>query len=300
MSALDKLNGWIFLDKPIGMTSNAALQQIRRNLSKVKAGFVGTLDPLASGFLPVALGKSTKVINLAENLNKKYTFSVKWGEKTDTGDTEGKVIKISKKYPSKDDIKTVLRKFNGIINQMPPKHSSLKVNGVRAYELARKKIPFKLKKRKVNIYKLQINNFISNQISEFKVECSAGTYVRSLAESISDSLGTFGTVTSLRREGFGNFNKNLISLDYFLSLVHSDDLNNVIEPVDSVFNWINVIKINKKQLNKVLKGNCIEMDVFFENNLQTKNLNFVKYKNEIVALGTLEKKTFYPKKILIS
>ena len=300
MSALDKLNGWIFLDKPIGMTSNAALQQIRRNLSKVKAGFVGTLDPLASGFLPVALGKSTKVINLAENLNKKYTFSVKWGEKTDTGDTEGKVIKISTKYPSEDDIKCVLRKFNGIINQMPPKHSSLKVNGVRAYELARKKIPFKLKKRKVNIYKLQINNFISNQISEFKVECSAGTYVRSLAESISDSLGTFGTVTSLRREGFGNFNKNLISLDYFLSLVHSDDLNNVIEPVDSVFNWINVIKINKKQLNKVLKGNCIEMDVFFKNNLQTKNLNFVKYKNEIVALGTLEKKTFYPKKILIS
>jgi len=300
MSALDKLNGWIFLDKPIGMTSNAALQQIRRNLSKVKAGFVGTLDPLASGFLPVALGKSTKVINLAENLNKKYTFSVKWGEKTDTGDTEGKVIKISTKYPSEDDIKCVLRKFNGIINQMPPKHSSLKVNGVRAYELARKKIPFKLKKRKVNIYKLKINNFISNQISEFKVECSAGTYVRSLAESISDSLGTFGTVTSLRREGFGNFNKNLISLDYFLSLVHSDDLNNVIEPVDSVFNWINVIKINKKQLNKVLKGNCIEMDVFFKNNLQTKNLNFVKYKNEIVALGTLEKKTFYPKKILIS
>ncbi len=300
MSALDKLNGWIFLDKPIGMTSNAALQQIRRNLSKVKAGFVGTLDPLASGLLPIALGKSTKVINLAENLNKKYTFSVKWGEKTDTGDTEGNVIEISRKYPSKEDIKGVLSKFNGLINQTPPKYSSLKVDGVRAYELARKKIPFKLKKRKVNIYKLRVNNFISNQISEFKVECSSGTYVRSLAESISDSLGTFGTVTSLRREGFGNFNKNLISLDYFLSLVHSDDLNNVIEPVDNVFNWINVIKINKKQLNKVLKGNCIEMDVFFKNNLQPKNLNFVKYKNEIVALGLLEKKTFYPKKILIS
>ena len=300
MAVLDKLNGWIFLDKPIGMTSNAALQQIRRNLSKVKAGFVGTLDPLASGFLPVALGKSTKVINLAENLNKKYTFSIKWGEKTDTGDTEGKVIKISRKYPSKEDIKSILGKFNGTISQTPPKHSSLKVNGVRAYELARKKIPFKLKKRKVNIYKLEINNYISEQISEFNVECSSGTYVRSLAESISDSLGTLGTVTSLRREGFGNFNKNLISLDYFLSLVLSDDLNNVIEPVDSVFNWINVIKINKKQLNKVLKGNCIEMDVFFKNDLQTNDLTFVKYKNEIAALGILEKQNFYPKKVLIS
>jgi len=121
-----------------------------------------------------------------------------------------------------------------------------------------------------------------------------------LAESISDSLDTVGTVTSLRREGFGNFNKNLISLDYFLSLVHSDELNNVIEPVDSVFNWINVIKINKKQLNKVLKGNCIEMDVFFKNNLQKNNLTFVKYKNEVAALGILEKQNFYPKKVLIS
>ena len=89
----DKLNGWIFIDKPIGMTSNATLQQIRRHLSKVKAGFVGTLDPLASGFLPVALGKSTKVINLAENLDKRYSFTIKWGEQTDTGDVEGRIIK---------------------------------------------------------------------------------------------------------------------------------------------------------------------------------------------------------------
>ena len=141
---------------------------------------------------------------------------------------------------------------------------------------------------------------LSLERAEFYVKCSSGTYIRSLAESISRGLGTVGVLIQLRRVGFGNFNKNLISLDYFLSLVHSDDLNNVIEPVDSVFNWINVIKINKKQLNKVLKGNCIEMDVFFKNDLQTNDLTFVKYKNEIAALGILEKQNFYPKKVLIS
>ena len=296
----DKLNGWIFIDKPIGMTSNATLQQIRRHLSKVKAGFVGTLDPLASGFLPVALGKSTKVINLAENLDKRYSFTIKWGEQTDTGDVEGRIIKRLRKFPSKSDIEKVLYKFNGIIMQTPPKHSSLKINGIRAYELARKKIPFKLNKRKITIYDIRIKSFLSDEMTQFEVVCSSGTYVRSLAESISGELGTIGTVVALRRNGFGNFNKNLISLDYFLSLVHSDDLNNVIEPVDSVFDWINVIEINKKQLNKVLKGNCIEMGVFFKKDLEKDNLVFVKHKNDIAALGIIEKKIFHPKKILIS
>jgi tRNA pseudouridine55 synthase len=166
--------------------------------------------------------------------------------------------------------------------------------------LARKKVPFKLNKRKITIYNIRIKSFLSDVMTQFEVVCSSGTYVRSLAESISGELGTIGTVVALRRNGFGNFNKNLISLDYFLSLVHSDELNNVIEPVDSVFDWINVIEINKKQLNKVLKGNCIEMGVFFKKDLEKDNLVFVKHKNDIAALGIIEKKIFHPKKILIS
>jgi tRNA pseudouridine55 synthase len=143
---------------------------------------------------------------------------------------------------------------------------------------------------------------LSLERAEFYVECSSGTYIRSLAESISKALGTVGVLIQLRRVGFGNFNKNLISLDYFLSLVHSDDQNKAIEPIDEVFSWIKVLEINKKQLNKVLNGNCVEMN-FFENDKFVKpNVKyfFAKHKNEIVALGFMKKKNFYPKKILVS
>ena len=143
---------------------------------------------------------------------------------------------------------------------------------------------------------------MSIEKAEFYVECSSGTYIRSLAESISESLGTVGVLSSLRRVGFGNFNKNLISLDYFLSLVHSDDLNEAIEPIDKVFDWIDVIKINEKQLNKVLNGNCIEMNFFekLQTNSKKNEIVFVKHANQVVALGFIKKHNFYPKKILVS
>ena len=297
-----KKNGWIFIDKPIGLTSNSLLQKVRLNLGRVKAGFVGTLDPLASGCLPIAIGHATKVINLAEKVDKEYIFTICWGRQTDTGDLEGKVIKEKKKFPLNYNIKKILPNFVGKIKQTPPKYSSIKINGSRAYTLARKKIGFELKKREVKIISLELLKQLSFDKAEFYVKCSSGTYVRSLAESISEALGTVGVLIQLRRVGFGNFNKNLISLDYFLSLVHSDEQNKAIEPIDQVFSWIKVLEINKKQLNKVLNGNCIEMS-FFEND---KFINiseeyfFARHESEIVALGLVKKENFYPKRILVS
>ena len=152
-----KRSGWIFMDKPIGLTSNSLLQKVRLNLGKIKAGFVGTLDPLASGYLPIAIGNATKVINLAEKENKEYIFTICWGKQTDTGDLEGKVIsQKKKKFPSRSKIQEMLPKFIGHISQRPPKYSSIKINGFRAYTLARKKIDFKIKKRKVNIFSLKL------------------------------------------------------------------------------------------------------------------------------------------------
>ena len=297
-----KKSGWIFIDKPIGLTSNSLLQKVRLNLGRVKAGFVGTLDPLASGCLPIAVGHATKVINLAEKVDKEYIFTICWGKQTDTGDLEGKVIKEKKKFPLNNNIKEILPNFIGKIKQTPPKYSSIKINGFRAHTLARKKIGFKLKKREIKILSLKFLKQLSLDRAEFYVKCSSGTYIRSLAESISEALGTVGVLTQLRRVGFGNFNKNLISLDYFLSLVHSDDHNKAIEPIDQVFSWIKVLEINEKQLNKVLNGNCIEMS-FFKND-KFKNLGdeyfFAKHQNEIVALGLIKKQNFYPKRILVS
>lgn len=297
-----KKSGWIFIDKPIGLTSNSLLQKVRLNLGRVKAGFVGTLDPLASGCLPIAVGHATKVINLAEKVDKEYIFTICWGKQTDTGDLEGKVIKEKKEFPLNYNIKKILPNFVGTIQQTPPRYSSIKINGLRAYTLARKKIGFELKKREVKIFSLKLLKQLSLDKAEFYVKCSSGTYIRSLAESISEALGTVGVLIQLRRVGFGNFNKKLISLDYFLSLVHSDERNKVIEPIDQVFSWIKILEINEKQLNKVLNGNCIEMS-FFESD---KFINpreeyfFARHKSEIVALGLIKKKNFYPKRILVS
>ena len=297
-----KKSGWIFIDKPIGLTSNSLLQKVRLNLGRVKAGFVGTLDPLASGCLPIAVGHATKVINLAEKVDKEYIFTICWGKQTDTGDLEGKVIKEKKEFPLNYNIKKILPNFVGTIQQTPPRYSSIKINGLRAYTLARKKIGFELKKREVKIFSLKLLKQLSLDKAEFYVKCSSGTYIRSLAESISEALGTVGVLIQLRRVGFGNFNKKLISLDYFLSLVHSDERNKVIEPIDQVFSWIKILEINEKQLNKVLNGNCIEMS-FFESD---KFINpreeyfFARHQSEIVALGLIRKKNFYPKRILVS
>ena len=294
------LSGWIFIDKPIGVTSNYVLQKIKKIFKTKKAGYVGTLDPLASGFLPVAIGKATKVISYIENVNKKYVFVVQWGIKTETGDSEGKIIQTKQKYPNEKEIKGSLKYFAGQIEQRPPRFSSVKINGSRAYELARKNIQFKTKTRKVKIYEFELLKKISQNKALFYVECSSGTYVRSLAESIAQSLGTLGTLTELRRIGFSDCNKKLISLDYLLSIVHSDDLISLVHPIDVVFGFKNYINLDHKQMKKVLTGNCIEMSQEFIRFNMKEDIVFAKYESELVAIGSYENKSFQPKKLLIS
>ena len=294
------LSGWIFIDKPIGVTSNYVLQKIKKIFKTKKAGYVGTLDPLASGFLPVAIGKATKVISYIENVNKKYVFVVQWGIKTETGDSEGKIIQTKQKYPNEKEIKGSLKYFAGQIEQRPPRFSSVKINGSRAYELARKNIQFKTKTRKVTIDKFELLKKISPNKALFYVECSSGTYVRSLAESIAQSLGTLGTLTELRRIGFSDCNKKLISLDYLLSIVHSDDLISLVHPIDVVFGFKNYINLDHKQMKEVLTGNCIKMSQEFIRFNMKEDIVFAKYESELVAIGSYENKSFQPKKLLIS
>mgnify|MGYP001287409383 CR=1 FL=1 len=294
-----KWSGWLFLDKPIGVTSNFALQKIKRIFNNSKAGFVGTLDPLASGFLPVALGKATKIIPLIEKCDKRYLFTVKWGIKTETGDSEGKVIKESDKYPDKFEIVQVLKKYNGNIEQFPHKYSSVKINGQRAYKLARKNMKFQLKKRKIKVNNFTLTNNISERLTSFFIDCSAGTYVRSLAESLAESLGTIGTVVELRRIGFNNFNKKLISLDYLLSLVHSDELKKLVHPIDAVMNDFLKIQLDDNQAKRVLRGSFVQMN---KNLVEMKKngVVFAKHENKFIALGLIKDCNFHPKKLLIT
>ena len=292
-------SGWFFLDKPIGMTSNFALQKIRRIFNNSKAGFVGTLDPLASGFLPIALGKATKIIPFIEKSDKRYIFTVKWGIKTETGDSEGKIIKKCRKYPKKVDIVNALGEFCGNIEQFPHKYSSVKINGQRAHKLARKNMKFQLKKRQIKVNSFSLINNISEKLASFLVDCSAGTYVRSLAESLGESLGTLATVVELRRIGFNNFNKKLISLDYLLSLVHSEELKRLVHPIDAVMNNVLKIQLDYNQVKKVLSGSFVQMD---KQSVITNKNNVVlaKHEDNYIALGLIKDCAFHPKKLLTS
>ena len=292
-------SGWFFLDKPIGITSNFALQKIRRIFNNSKAGFVGTLDPLASGFLPIALGKATKIIPFIEKCDKRYIFTVMWGIKTETGDSEGKVIKECRKCPKKVDIVNALSEFCGNIEQFPHKYSSVKINGQRAHKLARKNMKFQLKKRQIKVNNFTLINNISKKLASFFVDCSAGTYVRSLAESLGESLGTLSTVVELRRIGFNNFNKKLISLDYLLSLVHSDELKRLVHPIDAVMNNVLKIQLDYNQVKKVLSGSFVHMHK--KPIITNKNhVVLAKHEDNYIALGLIKDHAFHPKKLLTS
>ena len=295
----NQYNGWIYLDKPLGITSNFALQKIKKIFKNSKAGFVGTLDPMATGFLPIALGSATKVIPYIEKANKEYLFTIRWGAQSETGDVEGKIIKKKKKYPSVDSIKMVLSNFVGSLKQSPHRYSSVKINGLRAYQLARKNIPFHTKKKDIYINDIKLLKSISKDCGCFYIKCSAGTYIRSLSESLAYSLDTLGLVTELRRIGFGDLNKKLISLDYLLSLVHSDGLNKLVYPIDDVFSEASKINLDRKQVKKVLTGSFIEMN---NNNVETieDKMVFAKHENDIVALGLIKESNFHPKKLLIT
>ena len=292
-------SGWFFLDKPIGITSNFALQKIKRIFNNSKAGFVGTLDPLASGYLPVALGKATKIIPFIEKCDKRYLFTVRWGIKTETGDSEGKVIKESNIIPNETDIVKALSNFNGKIEQFPHKYSSVKINGQRAHKLARKNMKFQLKKRQIIVNKLTLTNNVSEKLASFFIDCSAGTYVRSLAENLAESLGTIGTVVELRRIGFNNFNKKLISLDYLLSLVHSDELKRLVHPIDVVMKDILKIQLDDDQVKRVLSGSFVQMNKHLVKT-QKNRMVFAKHENKYIAFGIIKDYNFHPKKLLIT
>ena len=163
----NKIYGWVFLDKPIGISSNAVLQKVRKIFGYCKAGYVGTLDPLASGFLPIALGDATKTIRYLENISKEYIFEVEWGVKTNTADIEGILEKTCEIYPSKEKIKNATKKFKGIYFQEPQKFSSKKINGIRAYKLARNNAKFKLSKKKVTIFDLKLTYVLSKKEAYF-------------------------------------------------------------------------------------------------------------------------------------
>src|SRR5204862_1325171 len=207
--------------KPVGMTSTHAVSAIKRLTSARRAGHAGTLDPLASGCLPVALGEATKTVPFVMDGRKSYLFTVRWGEERDTDDAEGRIVATSAARPSAEAIRALLPRFIGTIDQVPPRFSAIKVAGERAYDLAREGEAVELNARPVDIHGLALLDVPDTEHARFKAECGKGTYVRALARDLGRALGSLGFVSELRRTGVGPFDENtMISLEHLQSLCH--------------------------------------------------------------------------------
>ena len=199
-----EVNGWIVLDKPVGLTSTQAVSKLKRLFNAKKAGHAGTLDPLASGVLPVAFGEATKTVPFVQDGEKAYRFTVLWGAETDTDDAEGKVTQTSEARPDGAAIEALLPNFTGEIMQRPPAFSAIKVNGERAYDLARDGEIVDLAPRLINIHALRLVA-CEPDCAVLEAECGKGTYVRAIARDLGRALGCFGHVIALRRTRVGPF-----------------------------------------------------------------------------------------------
>jgi tRNA pseudouridine55 synthase len=203
------VDGWVVLDKPTGMTSTHAVSVVKRAFAARKAGHAGTLDPLASGVLPVALGEATKTVPFVMEGRKAYRFTVRWGVETDTDDAEGRAIATSAVRPTATAIRAALPAFTGVIMQTPPQYSAVKIAGERAYDLAREGEEVALEPRPVDIARLDLVAVPDSDHSEFEAECGKGTYVRALARDLGRALGSYGHVVALRRTAVGPFSDAL-------------------------------------------------------------------------------------------
>ena len=255
------IHGWINLDKPTGISSAKAVAVVRRVFDAAKAGHCGTLDPLASGVLPIALGEATKTISFAMNKQKSYEFELAWGSETSTDDSEGAVTRKSNYRPDAAAIDFALAHFQGHIDQVPPIYSALKINGKRAYNLARSAkddvIPVTLAPRQIHIesfYRLSSNA----SHARFFVTCGKGTYIRSLARDLGRDLGTAAHVTALRRLSVGQFLANYaISLDFLETLPHSAAALEHLHPVLSALDDIPALPISGNEAKKLRHGQTL-------------------------------------------
>ncbi len=251
------VHGVLLLDKPLGLSSNDALQKAKWLLRAEKAGHTGTLDPLATGVLPIAFGEATKTIPFAQDADKVYRFTVKWGTATTTDDAEGEAIQTSDNRPAAADITALLPRFTGNIEQIPPQFSAIKVDGERAYDLAREGQQLNLQPRAVTVYGFHAVN-INKDEAEFELNCSKGTYVRSIARDMGQILGCFGHVTALRRLAVGNFTEETaISLDALEKLVQSAAPDQVLLPVETVLDDIPALAMTAEEVSRIRQGQTI-------------------------------------------
>jgi tRNA pseudouridine55 synthase len=255
------VHGWLVLDKPTGMTSTHALARVKRAFSAKKAGHAGTLDPLATGCLPIAFGEATKTVPFAMDGRKIYRFTVAWGLETDTDDSEGRPGESSPQRPSETEILAVLPRFTGNILQTPPRFSAIKIDGERAYNLAREGEEVELEAREIAVHRLELTEY-AQDYAVFETETGKGAYVRALARDMGRALGCFGHVSALRRVQVGPFEEaDLISLDEIERLglcpPGEGNLADHLLPVETALDDIPALAVSGSDAARLRRGQAV-------------------------------------------
>jgi tRNA pseudouridine55 synthase len=256
----DPIHGWIVLDKPTGITAATAVAKVKRAFNAAKAGHAGTLDPLATGVLPIALGEATKTVNFAMDGAKTYAFEVTWGASTDTDDSEGQVTATSALRPAADAINAALPAFTGVIQQVPPDYSAIKVQGRRAYDMARNQEALDLAARPVTVHSFKLAGIADPDHATFAVECGKGTYIRALVRDLGQALGTLGHISALRRTRCGPFSeKQAISLDKLEALGDKAAASDYLLPVGTVLDDIPALALTEEEARRMTNGQSIAL-----------------------------------------
>ena len=294
----ENISCWVLVDKHAGISSSAVVNKVRWLFNAKKAGHAGTLDPEATGLLAIALGEATKTIPYITDSLKAYSFVIKFGAETTTDDCEGEITITSKTRPENEKIITSLKKFIGKIQQVPPQFSAVKIDGQRAYNLARANTDFTISSRPIEVERLNFINRIDKDHALFEMTCGKGGYVRSICRDLGRDLGCYGHTHSIRRLWSGLFNlENAYTVEDLTLLKSNNNLDQAITPLEASLKNIKEIPINTFDLGRVQNGNHCSIREAVNS---VDEMIWVSYNGKAIALGNCTNGTFYPFKVLVN
>lgn len=295
------VSGWLSLDKPLGMTSTQAVSVVKRLFGAQKAGHAGTLDPLATGCLPIALGEATKTVPFIMDGRKIYGFTVRWGEETRTDDAEGQPVAVSDVRPTREAIEAILSEFTGEIMQVPPAFSAIKVEGERAYDLARDGEEVILEARPIQIHRLDLVDMPDENTAVFSAECGKGTYVRAIARDMARALGTRGHVVGLRRLLVGPFDEaSMVKLDD-LRATHeeggAEGCDAHLDPVELALGELAEVRLSEQDAVRLRNGQSVLLRG--RDAPANGDTVFATVAGTLIAIGEVERGEFHPSRVFV-
>ncbi|WEK51117.1 MAG: tRNA pseudouridine(55) synthase TruB [Candidatus Kaistia colombiensis] len=295
------VSGWLSLDKPLGMTSTQAVSVVKRLFGAQKAGHAGTLDPLATGCLPIALGEATKTVPFIMDGRKIYGFTVRWGEETRTDDAEGQPVATSDVRPTRAAIEAILPEFTGEIMQVPPAFSAIKIEGERAYDLAREGEDVVLEARPIQIHRLDLIDMPDEHTAVFSAECGKGTYVRAIARDMARALGTRGHVVGLRRLLVGPFDEaSMVKLDDLRAAQEeggAEGCDAHLDPVEFALGELAEVRLSETDAVRLRNGQSVLLRG--RDAPANGETVFATVAGTLIAIGEVERGEFHPSRVFV-